>query len=297
MIFVSIIVSGIIGIGVGMLAGLLRQVGRDGHHAAGRREALAANRAAGAPVLRRLGSQPQQPACRHHHHALGALRAAGPCETLSLKARDYVLAARALGSSDFRLLLSHMLPNLLNSMIVLATLQIATIVLMEAALSFGVGIPPPTPAWGLMIAEGREVLEKAWWVSAMPGHCALARDPLREHGRRLAARLPRSASLRHLGRSSLGQVARRSGLATEGLSSDAGRSVGSSCQANSWPQLPGSCSISLTLIGPTVGSVQGNITQPWARVGWPDRYSGNGIGDWPPGSAPTSALGGDAFWL
>src|SRR3712207_6371190 len=91
-------------------------------------------------------------------------------ETLSLKSRDYVLAARALGASDLRVLAVHTLPNLLNSMVVLATLQIATIVLMEAALSFlGVGIPPPTPAWGLMIAEGREVLEKAWWVSAMPG--------------------------------------------------------------------------------------------------------------------------------
>jgi peptide/nickel transport system permease protein len=91
-------------------------------------------------------------------------------ETLSLKSRDYVLAARALGASDLRLLVAHMLPNLLNSMVVLATLQIATVVLMEAALSFlGVGIPPPTPAWGLMIAEGREVLEKAWWVAAMPG--------------------------------------------------------------------------------------------------------------------------------
>ena len=91
-------------------------------------------------------------------------------ETLSLKSRDYVLAARALGASDLRLLAAHLLPNLINSMIVLATLQIATVVLMEAALSFlGVGIPPPTPAWGLMIAEGREVLEKAWWVAAMPG--------------------------------------------------------------------------------------------------------------------------------
>jgi peptide/nickel transport system permease protein len=91
-------------------------------------------------------------------------------ETLSVKERDYVLAVRALGASNLRILLFHVLPNLANSLVVLATLQVAVVVLTEAALSFlGVGIPPPTPAWGSMIAEGRDVLEKAWWVSAMPG--------------------------------------------------------------------------------------------------------------------------------
>lgn len=91
-------------------------------------------------------------------------------ETLSVKEREYVQAARLLGASDLRILFVHLLPNLMSSIVVLATLQIATVVLMEAALSFlGVGIPPPTPAWGLMISDGRDVLVRAWWVSAMPG--------------------------------------------------------------------------------------------------------------------------------
>ena len=169
-IFVSIIVSGIIGIGVGMLAGyygkwvetiIMRLVD--------------VKLSLPTVLLALLFSVVWGPSLNNLLAViiitLWALYARQVhAETLSLKTRDYVLAARALGASDFRLLLSHMLPNLLNSMIVLATLQIATIVLMEAALSFlGVGIPPPTPAWGLMIAEGREVLEKAWWVSAMPG--------------------------------------------------------------------------------------------------------------------------------
>jgi peptide/nickel transport system permease protein len=169
-IFVSIVVSGIIGIGVGMLAGYY-----------GRWVETIIMRLVDVKLslptilLALLFSVVWGPSLNNLLIViiitLWALYARQVhAETLSLKTRDYVLAARALGASDLRLLVAHMLPNLINSMVVLATLQIATVVLMEAALSFlGVGIPPPTPAWGLMIAEGREVLEKAWWVAAMPG--------------------------------------------------------------------------------------------------------------------------------
>lgn len=91
-------------------------------------------------------------------------------ETLSLRQRDYVLAARAVGASDARILAQQILPGLLNTIVILATLQIGRVVQMEASLSFlGIGLPPPTPAWGLMIADGRNTLTTAWWVSTMPG--------------------------------------------------------------------------------------------------------------------------------
>jgi peptide/nickel transport system permease protein len=91
-------------------------------------------------------------------------------EAIGLREREFVLGARTIGVSDSGILRHYIFPNMVNSLIVLATLQIATIVLMESALSFlGVGVPPPTPSWGGMISEGRSVLKSAWWVSALPG--------------------------------------------------------------------------------------------------------------------------------
>ena len=74
------------------------------------------------------------------------------------------------GSSDFRIIVRHVFPNVVNSIIVLATLQVGFVILLEASLSFlGAGIPRPTPAWGLMVANGRELVVTAWWVSFFPG--------------------------------------------------------------------------------------------------------------------------------
>ncbi len=91
-------------------------------------------------------------------------------EALAVSEEDYVDLARVAGVSNKRILWRHILPNVMPSIGVLATLQVALIILLEASLSFlGVGIPPPTPAWGLMVADGRDLLGRAWWVSIIPG--------------------------------------------------------------------------------------------------------------------------------
>lgn len=91
-------------------------------------------------------------------------------EVLSLKTRDYVALAKVSGASTLRILMRHIAPGVVNTIIVIATLRVGQLILAEASLSFlGVGIPAPTPAWGLMIAEGRDYLATAWWVSLFPG--------------------------------------------------------------------------------------------------------------------------------
>jgi peptide/nickel transport system permease protein len=89
---------------------------------------------------------------------------------LSLRERPFVEAARSLGCSDRRLMLVHMLPNLISPIIVLATLEVATMMLALAALDFlGLGIQPPDSSWGLMLAQGREFITTAWWLVTFPG--------------------------------------------------------------------------------------------------------------------------------
>jgi peptide/nickel transport system permease protein len=90
--------------------------------------------------------------------------------TLSVKEKDYVESARAVGAGHARILARHILPNILPPVVVIATVNVSTLILAEAALSFlGLGVQPPTPAWGTMLAEGREVFRIAWWTAVFPG--------------------------------------------------------------------------------------------------------------------------------
>ncbi len=90
--------------------------------------------------------------------------------TLSIKQREFVTSARALGAGDLRILVWHVLPNVLQPVVVVATVNASSFILAEAALSFlGLGVQPPTPAWGGMLAEGREVFREAWWNAVFPG--------------------------------------------------------------------------------------------------------------------------------
>ena len=95
-------------------------------------------------------------------------------EVLQLKTMDYVSAARIAGASIPRILLIHLLPGTMNTVIVVSTLQVGIVILLEATLSFmGAGVPPPEPAWGSMVADGRDHLVDAWWAATMPGFAIL----------------------------------------------------------------------------------------------------------------------------
>lgn len=91
-------------------------------------------------------------------------------EFLTLKERDFVSAARAIGVSDIRLIFRHILPNALSPVFVAATFGIAGAILVESSLSFlGLGVQPPTPSWGNILAAGKDNIEVAWWLSLYPG--------------------------------------------------------------------------------------------------------------------------------
>jgi len=96
-------------------------------------------------------------------------------ETLSLRHREFVEGARALGARDTAILWRHVLPNVLPSITVVATFSVARTIIAEASLSFlGLGIPPPAPSWGAMLDEGRNYLTTGWWLALFPGLAILA---------------------------------------------------------------------------------------------------------------------------
>ncbi len=91
-------------------------------------------------------------------------------EVLSLREREFIVAARSLGARDGYIMLRHMLPNLAGPLLVLGTLSVGRIILLESGLSFlGIGVQPPTPSWGGMINDGRDYLSSAWWLATLPG--------------------------------------------------------------------------------------------------------------------------------
>jgi ABC-type dipeptide/oligopeptide/nickel transport system permease subunit len=91
-------------------------------------------------------------------------------ETLAIREREFVVAGRALGMSHLRLMFRQILPNLVSTIVVIATLQVAQVIILESFLSFlGLGVQPPTPAWGNMLGEGRLYMLNSWWIATFPG--------------------------------------------------------------------------------------------------------------------------------
>jgi peptide/nickel transport system permease protein len=89
---------------------------------------------------------------------------------IGLREREFVQSVRALGGGDWRIMFKHILPNILSPIVVLATLDLARLIILESTLSFlGLGVQPPKPSWGGMLGEGRDYLGDAWWIAAFPG--------------------------------------------------------------------------------------------------------------------------------
>ena len=111
-------------------------------------------------------------------------------ETLAIGERDFVVAGRALGMSHLRLIFRQIVPNLLSVIVVIATLQVAQVIVLESFLSFlGLGVQPPTPAWGNMLGEGRLYMLNSWWIATFPGP-----GDLRHHARASTSWATRSAT-------------------------------------------------------------------------------------------------------
>jgi len=95
-------------------------------------------------------------------------------EVLSLREREFVVSAKAVGAKAWRILLKHILPNAITPAIIVGTLELARVIIMESALSFlGLGVQPPNPSWGRMLADGRGYMSSAWWLATFPGAAIL----------------------------------------------------------------------------------------------------------------------------
>jgi peptide/nickel transport system permease protein len=91
-------------------------------------------------------------------------------EVLKLRTADFVLQARIMGCSSLRIMLTHIFPNIVNPLLILATLFLGAVILLESTLSFlGAGVPPPIATWGSMVSDGRSLIDTAWWISFFPG--------------------------------------------------------------------------------------------------------------------------------
>jgi len=91
-------------------------------------------------------------------------------QVLAVREREFVQSARAIAASRWRIMLRHILPNIMTPALVVATLELARVIILEASLSFlGLGVQPPWPSWGRMLAEGRTYMASAWWIAAFPG--------------------------------------------------------------------------------------------------------------------------------
>ncbi len=88
---------------------------------------------------------------------------------IRIRDEDFVAQARIIGASPLRILMKHLFPNIVNTLVVLMTMSVGLVILIEASLSFlGAGVPATTPTWGSMAAEGREKIVKGWWISLFP---------------------------------------------------------------------------------------------------------------------------------
>jgi ABC-type dipeptide/oligopeptide/nickel transport system permease subunit len=130
---------------------------------------------------------------------------------LSMREREFVLVATALGASDWRILFRHIAPNVIGPALVVSSFQLAELIIVESSLSFlGLGVQPPTPSWGSMLSQGREYISSAWWLVTFPGLAIIVtvlganlfgdalRDSLDPRLRGLAPGRPRAGRLRRL---------------------------------------------------------------------------------------------------